>query len=164
MKKILICFCLIILYRYSYGQQDSLPHVLLKRINGTKIYASQLSDTSHFTVISFWATWCKFCVAELTAISKNYRHWKDSSGISFLAISVDEGITEDYIKSYIERRKWPFPILWDYKQSLKKSLAVQEIPYLIVINNNGKIVWKKTGFNPGDELLIYQKIQELSEK
>ncbi|WP_164064696.1 TlpA family protein disulfide reductase, partial [Serratia marcescens] len=77
--------------------------------------------------------------------------WKDSTGIKLVAISTDEGVTEEYIKSFTERRNWPFEIYWDYKKAVKKSLGIEEIPHLLLVDNGGRIIWQKIGFNPGDE-------------
>lgn len=86
MKKIIICLRLLILYRQSFAQTDTLPHVLIKRSNGTKLYASELTNQGKLILISFWATWCKFCIAELSAISSQYQSWQDSTGVKLVAI------------------------------------------------------------------------------
>lgn len=111
MKKIIICLCLLILYRQSSAQTDTLPHVLIKRSNGTKLYASELTNQGKPILISFWATWCKFCIAELSAISSQYQSWQDSTGVKLVAISTDAGVTEEYIKKFAERRNWPLKFI-----------------------------------------------------
>ncbi len=161
MKKIIICLCLLILYRQSFAQTDTLPHVLIKRSNGTKLYASELTNQGKLILISFWATWCKFCIAELSAISSQYQSWQDSTGVKLVAISTDAGVTEEYIKKFAERRNWPFKIYWDYKKALKKSLGIEEIPHLFLVDPSGRIIWQKIGFNPGDETIIFAKLKEL---
>jgi peroxiredoxin len=161
MKKIIICLCLLILYRQSSAQTDTLPHVLIKRSNGTKLYASELTNQDKPILISFWATWCKFCIAELSAISSQYPSWQDSTGVKLVAIPTDEGVTEEYIKKFAERRNWPFEIYWDYKKAVKKSLGIEEIPHLLLVDSGGKIIWQKIGFNPGDETIIFTKLKEL---
>lgn len=161
MKKIIICLCLLILYRQSFAQTDTLPHVLIKRSNGTKLYASELTNQGKPILISFWATWCKFCIAELSAISSQYKSWQDSIGVKLVAISTDAGVTEEYIKKFAERRNWPFEIYWDYKKYLKNSMGVQEIPQLMLVDAGGRIFWQKIGFNPSDEAIIFAKLSEL---
>lgn len=161
MKKIIICLCLLILYRQGFAQTDTLPRVLIKRSNGTKLYASELTNQGKPILISFWATWCKFCIAELSAISSQYKSWQDSTGVKLVAISTDAGVTEEYIKKFAERRNWPFEIYWDYKKALKKSLGIEEIPHLLLVDASGSIVWQKIGFNPGDETIILAKLKEL---
>lgn len=147
-------------YSFANAQADTLPHVLIKKINGTKLYASELTNKNKPVLITFWATWCKFCIAELFAISSQYQTWQDSTGIKLVAISTDEGVTEEYIKDFAERRKWPFEIYWDYKKALKKFLSIEEIPHLLLIDRTGKIIWQKIGFNPGDETIIFAKLKE----
>ncbi|MBI3717552.1 MAG: TlpA family protein disulfide reductase [Sphingobacteriales bacterium] len=161
MKKLFICLCLLMFYSFTYAQADTLPHVLIKRSNGTKLYASELTNQGKPILISFWATWCKFCIAELSAISSQYKSWEDSTGVKLVAISTDAGVTEEYIKKFAERRNWSFEIYWDYKKSLKNSMGVQEIPHLMLVDAGGRIIWQKIGFNPGDETIILAKLKEL---
>lgn len=148
-------------YSFTYSQADTLPHVLLKKIGGTKLYASQLANKNKPVLIAFWATWCKFCIAELSAFSSQYKSLQDSTGVKLVAVSTDAGVTEEYIKKFAERRNWPFEIYWDYKKALKNSMSVQEIPHLMLIDAGGRIVWQKIGFNPGDETIIFAKLSEL---
>lgn len=121
-------------FSFAYAQADTLPHVLIKKINGTKLYASELPNKNKPVLIAFWATWCKFCIAELSAISSEYKSLQDSTGVKLVAISTDAGVTEEYIKKFAERRNWPFEIYWDYKKSLKNSMGVQEIPHLMLVD------------------------------
>lgn len=148
-------------FSFAYAQADTLPHVLIKMINGTKLYASELPNKNKPVLIAFWATWCKFCIAELSAISSEYKSLQDSTGVKLVAISTDAGVTEEYIKKFAERRNWPFEIYWDYKKSLKNSMGVQEIPHLMLVDAGGRIIWQKIGFNPGDETIIFAKLSEL---
>ena len=148
-------------FSFAYAQADTLPHVLIKKINGTKLYASELPNKNKPVLIAFWATWCKFCIAELSAISSEYKSLQDSTGVKLVAISTDAGVTEEYIKKFAERRNWPFEIYWDYKKSLKNSMGVQEIPHLMLVDAGGRIIWQKIGFNPGDETIIFAKLSEL---
>lgn len=152
---------LVNVFLISYAQSDTLPHVLIKKINGTKLYASELPNKNKPVLIAFWATWCKFCIAELSAISSEYKSLQDSTGVKLVAISTDAGVTEEYIKKFAERRNWPFEIYWDYKKSLKNSMGVQEIPHLMLVDAGGRIIWQKIGFNPGDETIIFAKLSEL---
>ena len=148
-------------FSFAYAQADTLPHVLIKKINGTKLYASELPNKNKPVLIAFWATWCKFCIAELSAISSEYKSLQDSTGVKLVAISTDAGVTEEYIKKFAERRNWPFEIYWDYKKCLKNSMGVQEIPHLMLVDAGGRIIWQKIGFNPGDETIIFAKLSEL---
>lgn len=162
MKKTIIFLCLLMLCTtLGYAQQDTLPNVLIKRTNGTKLYASEITNQGKPMLISFWATWCKFCMAKLSAISSQYKQWQDTTGVKMFAISIDEGVTEEYIKRFAERRVWPFEVYIDYKKALSKAFKVQEIPHLMLLDGSGKIVWQKIGFDPGDEQEIFAKLKEL---
>ena len=49
-----------------------LPSVQLKDLAGKPVDSSTLSNDGKPFIISFWATWCKPCIRELTAIHDVY--------------------------------------------------------------------------------------------
>ena len=55
-----------------------LPSVTLKDINGKTVRTDTLSNNGKPFIIDFFATWCKPCNRELTAISEVYEEWQDS--------------------------------------------------------------------------------------
>ena len=42
------------------------------------------------TIVSFRATWCKPCIAELTNITEEYTNWQKETGGWLVAISIDD--------------------------------------------------------------------------
>ena len=74
MKKLLFLITFSLFTLLSYTQ---LPNINLKDVNGNTRNLSKFSNNGNPIIISFWATWCKPCKAELNTISEEYDDWVD---------------------------------------------------------------------------------------
>ena len=72
-------FILVLFLAVAAMAQAQLPSVTLKDINGKTINTANLSNDGKPFIISFFATWCKPCNRELTAISEVYDEWKEET-------------------------------------------------------------------------------------
>ena len=61
-------------------------------------------------VLDFWATWCKPCVNELTAISEHYEEWQKETGVKIVAISVDDARTMANVKPFVNGKGWDYEV------------------------------------------------------
>jgi thiol-disulfide isomerase/thioredoxin len=57
----------------------------LKDVNGNTQNLSKFSNNGKPVIISFWATWCKPCKAELNTIAEEYDDWVDETGVKLIA-------------------------------------------------------------------------------
>ena len=114
-------------------------------------------------MISFWATWCAPCKRELDAIQEVYEDWQEDYDMELVAISVDNARTFPRVKGMVESKGWDYEVLSDIKQALQQAMNFQDVPYTFVIDKEGKIVYSHSGYNPGDENELEEKLQELSE-
>lgn len=162
MKKLIIFVGLLLLFIQAPAQNNGLPKVLLRKPDGSKVYASELGNNGKPFIISFWATWCKFCLAELNTVSTVYSKWQEETGVKLIAISTDREPKEGFVRSFVERRKWPYEIYIDYKKGLYQHFKVQEIPHTLIVDSAGNILWQKIGFNPGDEAEIIRAYREIT--
>lgn len=161
MKKIL--FTLILLFS-GVAVYAQLPSVQLKDLDGKVVDTATLSNDGKPFVISFFATWCKPCLRELKAINELYPDWQDETGMKLIAISIDEGQNASRVKPLVDGLGFEYEVLLDSNQELKRSLGIQDIPYLIIVDGNGNIVETRNGYTEGSEQHIIEKIRELELK
>ena len=64
----------------------------------------------------------------------------------------------------VETKGWEYTILSDANEDLKRALNFQTVPMTFLLDQEGKIVYTHSGYNPGDEFELEDKIKELSEK
>lgn len=161
MKRLAAFFVLLFVVSTAFAQ-EKLPNVVLKDINGNSINLSELSNNGKPIVINFWATWCAPCKRELNTISELYTDWVEETGVKIYAVSVDDQRTVDKVKPYANAQGWEYEILLDTNGDLKRALGVNNVPFTLLLDGKGNIVWKHNNYNPGDEEELYKKIVELS--
>ena len=77
MKNILVLLAFVFAGTLLSAQNKTLPTANVKSLEGQSIAVKDLVKDGQITVISFWATWCKPCIAELDAIKDLYPEWKE---------------------------------------------------------------------------------------
>ncbi len=159
MKKVIGIF-LLLLVSVAHAQKD-FPQVQLKNLEGENVSTSTLNEKDQVYVVSLWATWCVPCVNELDAIKELYPDWQDETGVKLIAISTDDTRTSRRVQPMVSGRGWDYEILLDANQDLKRTLNISTIPHVLIIKN-GKIRYRHSGYTPGGEYELYEKIQEIA--
>jgi len=144
--------------------QKSLPDVNIQELNGKKINIQDYADNGKVTVLSFWATWCVPCKKELDNISEYYEDWQEDYNMELVAISVDNARSITKIKTVVDSKGWEYEILSDKNGDLKRALNFQAVPYTMVIDTEGNIVYRHDGYVEGDEYELEELLKKLSEK
>ena len=138
-----------------------LPQVTLKDINGKTVRTDTLSNNGKPFIISFFATWCKPCNRELTAISEVYEDWQEETGVKLIAVSIDQAQNINKVKPLVDNHGWPYEVLLDPNSDFKRALGIQMIPYVLIVDGDGNIVYKHNGYTEGAEEELIQKVREL---
>ncbi|MFL9844636.1 TlpA family protein disulfide reductase [Flavobacterium rhizosphaerae] len=158
MKKL---FLLLLLVTFGANAQKEMPNVNVKSQNNkTYNVKSDFSEKDKLYVFSFWATWCVPCVNELDAISEHYAKWSKELNMEVVAVSIDDARTQKRVKPLLNGKKWPYTVLLDTNQDLKRQLSIANVPYTVVVKNK-KIVYIHNGYSQGAEKELYNKLKTL---
>lgn len=157
MKKLILIFTLLGVVQIGVAQ---LPQVTLKDINGKAIRLDTLKNNGKPIIIDFFATWCKPCNRELSAISEVYDEWQQETGVRLIAVSIDQAHHINKVKPLVDQLGWPYEVLLDPNNELKRALGVQMIPYTLIVNGNGKIVYKHSGYVDGEEEELLEEVRK----
>lgn len=161
MNKQFLFFIFFIAFSTELIAQNSLPAVDLKTLDGQIINTSQIENDGNPIIISFWATWCSPCKRELNNINDLYEDWVEETGVKVIAISIDDARQVYKVGPYIEGVAWEFDVLLDTNSDFKRAMNVNNVPYTILLDGNGNIVYKHNNYAEGDEIELYEKILEL---
>ena len=160
MKKILI-ITILMLSGHAGSILAQLPAVTLRTIDGSNVRTDTLRNDGKPFIIDFFATWCKPCNRELDAISEVYEDWQEETGVKLFAISIDQAQNINKVKPLVDNHGWEYDILLDPNGDLKRALGIQMIPFVLVCDGQGNIVYKHNGYTDGCESELIEKVREL---
>ena len=159
MNKFFLSLCLSLIISIGYSQ---LPNINLKDVNGVTKNLSKFSNNGNPIIISFWATWCKPCKAELNTIAEEYDDWTDETGVKLIAVSIDDARSSTRVEPYINAQGWEYLVLLDPNGDLKRAMNVNNVPHTFLVDGNGKIVWDHNNYSPGDEEELYEELVKIA--
>ncbi|HYK01674.1 MAG TPA: TlpA disulfide reductase family protein [Thermoanaerobaculia bacterium] len=94
-------------------------------------------------LLNVWATWCgpcRFEIPELQALHDRFKAQK----FEVIGVSVDESGPEP-VKQFVTDHKMTYPIVLDAEGKLANVLQTSVLPTTVLLDRNGKIVWKRLG-------------------
>ena len=158
MKKLIFIVNFLLISTLLIGQ---LPSVNIKDMEGNSLNFSKISNNGKPIIISFWATWCKPCKAELNTIAEEYDDWVDETGVKLVAVSIDDARSSSRVEPYVNAQGWEYLVLMDPNSDLRRAMGVNNVPHTFLVDGAGKIVWDHNNYSPGDEEELYEKLTGL---
>jgi peroxiredoxin len=162
-KSLVILTCLLATFSLA-AQNKTLPVANVKSPEGQSISVKDLAPEGKITVFSFWATWCKPCIAELDAIKDLYPEWKEKYNVEFVAVSIDDARTLARVKTFATNKGWEYTIVTDASKEFQTAMNVSNPPLTVVVNQKGEIIFEHLGYTSGNELELEEKIIEAHKK
>lgn len=147
---------------FSADNVKKLPSVKVKNLKGESINTSTFSNDGKPIVISFWATWCKPCLLELTTINEKYADWQKETGVKLIAISIDDTRNSSKVKPLINSRSWDYEVYLDENSDFKRAMSVNDVPHTFVVNAKGEIVWQHASYAQGDEEELHTILKKVT--
>lgn len=162
MKKILVVLAMMIGIGTDISAQ--IPSVTLKDITGKTVRTDTLQNGGKPFIIDFFATWCKPCNRELNAIAEVYDDWQDETGVKVIAVSIDRAQNINKVKPLVDGNGWRYDVLLDTNSDFQRALGIQMIPYTLVVDGKGNIVYRHNGYTDGAEEELIESVRKLIEK
>lgn len=159
MKKLLI-LVLLFVFALVFVYGESVPDFSLKKMDGS---AFKLSDHlgKKIIIIDFWATWCKPCKKLLKKLDQIHLDYKDK--VEVITITTDDVSAFAKVESYVKGKRFSFLVLLDPDSTVSRILNPSEIlPFTLIIDKKGDIVYTHTGYMPGYEKELIKKIEKLN--
>lgn len=161
MKKVILFKSVIMFTLFLCGSitaQDNIKFEI-EKLNGEKVDFSVLLSEGP-VLVNFWALWCKPCKIEMKALQDLYKEFS-GKGFTIVGINQDTPRSVSKVESYIATHGITYPIMIDPEKDLYERFNVQVLPYSLLYDQNGKVVYTQTGYLPGDEEKLHEEVQKL---
>lgn len=109
------------------------------------------NDSKKLRVINVWATWCGPCIAEFSELVDTYRMFM-ARDFEMYTISTDKPDKKENVKEFLQKKNAALSNNFIFESENKYDLIENfdkdwsgEIPYTIIVEPGGKIVWRNSG-------------------
>ena len=167
--KLAFTLIIVVLFSFFITAQESedlagrrAPNFVLENLDGDYVELNQEIGEGPI-LLSFWATWCKPCIEELAEFKKLYNEYKDK-GFKLLAISTDSERTVAKVKPFVKSKSYDFPVLYDTSGDVARIYYARAVPFTVLIDDKGAIVYTHLGYMRGDEQVVNSKVKEMIEQ
>jgi peroxiredoxin len=136
-----IGFLCVVIYPAS-GQVRATAVELTMKLQGLdgKVY-DMADQRGSVVLVSFGATWCAPCTAELRALEELLTEYRDKP-VKFFWVSVErpEEVSNSALKRYAKERKVSFPVLRDTAKMVFLQFSPRvRLPMIVLLGKDGKV-------------------------
>jgi cytochrome c biogenesis protein CcmG/thiol:disulfide interchange protein DsbE len=89
-------------------------------------------------LLNVWATYCEPCKVEMPSMEELYKSY-GKRGVRIVAVSIDDNIPEDSIRTYAKNLGLTFDILHDPTHEIERAYQTTGYPESFVIDSRGTI-------------------------
>jgi len=165
MKKLIIVIIIFVISINAFSQEitelKKIPSFDIKTLDGKTVNTSTFSNEGKPIILSFWATWCRPCLKELTAIHDVYEEWVEETGVKLIAVSIDDTKTSRNVSPTVNGKGWEFEFYLDENGDFKRAMSVNNPPHTFILNENMEIVEQFTTFSEGGEKKIIEAVKKV---
>ncbi len=123
----------------------------LETLSVEKLKTLVQNDSKNLRVINVWATWCGPCVAEFSELVDTYRMFMGRD-FEMYSISTDKLDIKEKVQDFLQKKHAGLNNNYIFESSNKYDLIENfdkewsgEIPYTVIVEPGGKIVWRNSG-------------------
>jgi thiol-disulfide isomerase/thioredoxin len=135
--RISAAFCLLLFSTGAWATPavgDTPPDYIGKTLEGVPVLLGPHSGK--VLVVSFWATWCPYCLKELPILN-GIQKLAGKEQMHVVAINTE---TRDVFRKVAKAlSKMDLHLAYDPDKSAQKSYGVNGIPHMVIIGRDGKI-------------------------
>jgi cytochrome c biogenesis protein CcmG, thiol:disulfide interchange protein DsbE len=105
----------------------------------------------HPVLLDFWATWCGPCQAEAPIVNAVAQRFKDK-GLVVIGVNTSDAEGRTLAPMFALRKGLSFPIVFDDGDSIARKYRVDNLPTLVIVSKEGKMVAVRHGVTSDAEL------------
>jgi thiol-disulfide isomerase/thioredoxin len=127
------------------GPGDTAPDFIVPTLDGhaeTRL-AALLEPHTQPVSLTFWASWCEFCQADMPRFDQIFLRYQDR--VTFLAVTSEDADSRADVEAYVRSAGLHLPIYSDADGSIADAYGVVNVPTLFLIDAHGRIAARLKG-------------------
>jgi peroxiredoxin len=132
------------------------PDFVLKSTSGANLRLSEYRG--EVVMLSFWATWCGDCRAQLERLGEMHDRYQDA-GVELLAVSLDQSAKQ--ARDVAASLDVTYPVLHDAGGAVGRLYDVSKVPVMVLIDRGGVVREVFEGYRRGNEQQYLERVQAL---
>lgn len=132
------------------------PDFVLKSLAGKNLRLSEYRG--EVVMLSFWASWCSDCRAQLAEINGIYSAYRQT-GFQSLTVSMDRDRRDT--SETMAALSLGFPVLVDANLEVSRLYDVESLPIVVLIDREGVLREVIHGYGQGSAQQYLQRVQAL---
>lgn len=112
------------------------PDFTLQTLDGQTLHLADLAGRP--VVISYWATWCIPCKAELPILERIYKEYQQQ-GLAIISVNATDQDTVEDVQSLVAELGMTFPVLLDSSKDFASTYQAIFFPTTVFIDASGVI-------------------------
>ena len=147
---------------------DDAPTFFVPDLTDQNFFFSDTLKTGKPAVLSFFATWCVPCRAEMPELDTLSQSYKN---VNFYLVNVS-GLTQgkakmkedpEEVKMMVDKLGVSLQVLMDKYGKVAEKYGVKSLPRLVVIDDKSKVHYIHDGYAPGDEKKLKEVLDKLTD-
>ena len=134
----------------------TMPEYSAMWLDGTKFELAE--QKGKVVLVNAWATWCGPCRLEIPHLQSLHNQYAPRN-FAVIGVSVDDSGVEP-VREFVAEQKMTYPIAIDAEAKLLDLLRTTMLPTSVLLDRNGRIVWKKVGWITAEDTDLDKAIQE----
>ncbi len=110
----------------------------------------------HVTYVDFWASWCGPCAESFPWLNAMHDKYA-AQGLRIVGVGVDTeaGNAERFLRRHPAR----FDVAADPNGTLAETYGIENMPYAVLLDAEGKVLYRHSGFRAADTTDYEQHIK-----
>jgi thiol-disulfide isomerase/thioredoxin len=96
-------------------------------------------------VVSFWASWCTYCIQELPVLEK-LQQVVGKSRIEVIAVNIDRN-RSDFLAMRRQLKNFQFTMVRDEYRKAADLYVVDGLPFLLTVSKTGRVSYLHKGYS-----------------
>lgn len=163
-NKLLLLISFVALITVTSFSQGVVKSIKLVDKAGDSTDLKTLVSENEYSLIVFWSLDSKAACDYLENSYDFSSEWEGDYNLEYVVVNIDDKSKQSKVQSYLKKKNLFYDIvLYDFNKEVKEYFHYSKLPYIILVNKEGKIKKSFTGYRENDHMIMDEKLSDILE-